>query len=114
VLASSLDGVPHEALSDDLELLRFDFREKSFPIAKRPLRVTATKPGLCVGIAQWIRIELDRETSYENRPAPSAEHTAHWTHMLHRFPKLLRLRAGDVVAIEVSHNRSQVNIDLVE
>ena len=36
VLASSLDGVPHEALSDDLELLRFDFREKSFPMATRP------------------------------------------------------------------------------
>ena len=114
VLASSLDGVPHEALSDDLELLRFDFREKSFPMATRPMRVTATKPGLCVGIAQWIRIELDRETSYENRPAPSAERTGHWAHLLHRFPNLLRLRAGDVVAIKVSHNRARVNIDLVE
>src|SRR6266566_5693888 len=114
VLASSLDGVPHEALSDDLELLRFDFREKSFPMAKRPMRVTATKPGLCVGVAQWIRIELDRETSYDNRPAPNAEHNGHWTHLLHRFPKLLRLQAGDVVAMEVCHNRSQVNIDLVE
>ena len=114
LLATSLDGVPHEALSDDLELLRFDFREKSFPIAKRPMRVTATKPGLCVGIAQWIRIELDRETSYENRPAPNAQHTGHWTHHLHRFPKLLPLRAGDVVAIEAFHNRSRVNINLVE
>ena len=114
VLATSLDGVPHEALSDDLELLRFDFREKSFPMAKRPMRVTATKPGLCIGIAQWMKIELDRETSYENRPAPSAERTGHWTHLLYRFPKLLRLREGDVVAIEVSHNRSQVNIDLAE
>ena len=114
VLASSLDGVPHEALSDDLELLRFDFREKSFPMAKRPMRVTATKPGLCVGVAQWIRIELDRETSYDNRPAPNAEHNDHWTHLLHRFPKLLRLQAGDVVAMDVCHNRSQVNIDLVE
>ena len=114
VLAFSLDGVPHEALSDDLELLRFDFREKSFPMAKRPMRVTATKPGLCVGVAQWIRIELDRETSYDNRPAPNAEHNRHWTHLLHRFPKLLRLQAGDVVAMDVCHNRSQVNIDLVE
>jgi hypothetical protein len=61
-----------------------------------------------------MRIELDRETSYANRPAPSAEHTGHWMHLLHRFPKLLRVRAGDVVAIEVSHNRSRVNIDLVE
>ena len=114
VLAFSLDGVPHEALSAELELLRFDFREKSFPILRRTLRVTATKPGLCLGIAQWLRIELDRETSYENRPAREPEHTAHWTHMLHRFPKLLRLEAGDVVTIEVSHNRAQVNIDLVE
>ena len=106
--------MPHDSLSDDLELLRFDFQEKSFPMGKRPMRVTATKPGLCVGIAQWIRLELDSQTRYENRPAPNADHNGHWTHLLHRFPKLLRVQPGDVVPIVVRHDRSQVNIDLVE
>src|SRR5258708_2618047 len=109
-LATRVKGIGKSSI--DLELLRLDFREKSFPMAKRPMRVTATKPGLCVGVAQWIRIELDRETSYDNRPAPNAEHSGHWTHMLHRFPKLLRLQAGDVVAIDVSPGPRQGDIGL--
>ena len=114
VLTASLDGLAHEALSDDLELLRFDFRAKSFPMAKRPLRVTATKAGTCVGVAQWIRLELDSQTAYENRPTPSAEHNGHWTHLLHRFDRLVEVQPGDVLSICARHDRSQVNIDLVE
>jgi hypothetical protein len=114
VLTASLDGVPHEQLSDDQELLRFDFKARSFPMATRTLQVTAIKPGLCVGIAQWIRIELDSETRYENRPAPSAEHNGHWTHLLHRFSRMVPVQPGDVLSIIVRHDRSQVNIDLVE
>jgi hypothetical protein len=114
VLAASLDGVAHEALSDDIELLRFDFKAKSFPMAKRPMQVTATKPGLCVGIAQWIRLELDSQTRYENRPAANATHNGHWTHLLHRFPRLVPVQPGDVVSIDVRHERTQVNIDLVD
>jgi type II protein arginine methyltransferase len=114
MLAASLDGVPHEALSEDLDLLRFNFKEKSFPMGKRALTVTATRPGLCVGVAQWIRLELDPQTRYANRPAPNAEFNGHWTHLLHRFPKLVRVQPGDVVPIVVRHDRGQVNIDLVE
>jgi hypothetical protein len=95
-------------------LLRFDFKAKSFPMAKRTLQVTATKPGLCVGIAQWIRLELDSRTRYENRPAPEAAHNGHWTHLLHRFPRLVRVQPGDVVAIIARHERTQIGIDLVE
>jgi protein arginine N-methyltransferase 7 len=114
VLAAPLDGVAHEALSDDQELLRFDFKAKNFPMAKRPMQVTATKAGTCVGVAQWIRLELDSDASYENRPSPNAVHNGHWTHLLHRFPRLVHVQPGDVVSINVRHDRSQVNIDLAE
>jgi len=112
VLAASLDEVPHDALSDDLELLRFDFKAKNFPMAMRPMRVTATKAGVCAGIVQWIRIELDSETRYENRPNRDAAHNGHWTHLLHRFARLVRVQPGDVISFVVRHDRSQVNIDL--
>ncbi len=114
ILVSSLDGVPHEALSDDLELLRFEFKDWNFPMAKHRLMVRATRSGLCSGIAQWIRLELDRETSYENRPAQAREHNGHWTHLLHRFPRLVPVQEGDTFAITVRHDRGQVNIDLDE
>jgi type II protein arginine methyltransferase len=114
VLAGSLDGVAHEALSEDIELLRFDFKAKSFPIEKRSIQVTATKPGLCVGIAQWIRLELDSQTRYENRPAPDTAHNGHWTHLLHRFPRLVAVQPGDVVGIIARNERTQIGIDLAE
>ena len=114
IFAASLDGVPHQALSDDVELVRFDFKEKNFAMGRRRLSVTATRPGVCVGIAQWIRLELDSETRYENRPTPGAAFNGHWTHLLHRFPRLVRVEPGDTVAITLRHDRSQVGIDLVE
>ena len=114
ILAASLDSVPHDPLSDDLELLQFDFKAKSFPMAKRPMHIKATKPGVCVGIAQWIRIDLDSQTRYENRPAPGTAHNGHWTHLLHRFSRLVPVQPGDIVSVIVRHDRSQVNVDLDE
>ena len=35
MLAAALDNVPHRALSDDIELMRFDLREKRFPDGRR-------------------------------------------------------------------------------
>jgi type II protein arginine methyltransferase len=114
MLAASLDAIPHQPMSADVELLRFDFTQKSFPMGNRRLAVTATAGGACAGIVQWIRLELDSVTAYDNRPSRSAEFNGHWGHILHRFPRLVRVNAGDVVPIIVRHDRSQVNIDLVE
>jgi len=61
-------GVPHEALSDDLELLRSIFREKSFRWQPAYAR-DGDQARPCVGVVQWIRIELDRQTSYDNARA---------------------------------------------
>ena len=114
VLAVSLNGLPHRALSDDAELMRFDLREKTFPMGATRIALKATQHGACVGIAQWIRLELDAQTKYENRPSPEAEFNGHWTHILHRFPKLVQVAPGDVVPVILRHNRSQINIDLAE
>ena len=43
------------------------------------LAIKATRHGVCVGVAQWIRLEL--ETIYENRPTPQADYNGHWTHI---------------------------------
>ncbi|HMI95750.1 MAG TPA: tetratricopeptide repeat protein [Micropepsaceae bacterium] len=114
MLAAPMNGVAHQPMSSDIELLRFDFKERSFPMANRKLAVTATASGACVGMVQWIRLELDRDTAYDNRPSQGAPFNGHWAHILHRFPRLLHVSAGDVVPIVVRHDRSQVGIDLME
>src|SRR5882672_9242855 len=79
MLAVSLDHVPHQALSDDIELMRFDFREKNFPAGGVRLALKATAHGVCAGVVQWIKLELDAQTKYENRPSPLAHFNGHWT-----------------------------------
>jgi len=113
MLAISLNIVPHEVLSNDVELLRFNFQDRNFPMARQQIMIRASKAGACSGIAQWIRLEIDSENRYENRPAPQAAFNGHWAHVLHRFPRVVRVQPGDVVTIEVRHDRSQVMIDLM-
>src|SRR5262249_2463602 len=109
-----LDRFPHEILSDDIELIRFDFKAKRFPMAGRTVPVRVTKSGEAVGIVQWIRLELDALTSYDNRPSPNAAFNGHWTQVIYRFPRLLRVNAGDVIQLGVKHNRTTLSVDLIE
>jgi type II protein arginine methyltransferase len=113
MLAVSLDNVPHQALSDDIELMRFDLREKRFPAGGVRLALKATHHGVCAGVAQWIKLELDAHTAYENRPSPQADFNNHWTHIVHRFPRLVTVAPGDVVPVLFRHDRSQIGIELL-
>ena len=101
-------------MSGDAEFARFDFRQRQFPPANLPQSVEASLSGLCAGVAQWMRLELDDQTQYENRPSPDAEFSGHWAHMLHRFPQLTPVKAGEMVPIMFRHDRSQITLDLIE
>ena len=113
MLAISLDHVQHEALSDDIELMRFDLKEKRFPAGGMRLALKATHHGVCAGVAQWIKLELDAHTTYENRPSPHADFNNHWTHIVHRFPRLVTVAPGDVVPVLFRHDRTQIGIELL-
>ena len=112
VLAVGLDGMPHEVLSDDTELFGFDFRERQFPMARRPVTMVATQAGLATGVAQWIKIALDGESEYRNRPSAKGEH-AHWSHLVYRFPRPIPVEPGKAIQLAVRHDRTQINVDLM-
>jgi type II protein arginine methyltransferase len=114
VLAASLNSVAHDVLSDDFELLSFDLRARSFPMGNRGLVVTVTKSGVAAGLVQWIHLDLDGATHYENRPAFGPHAQSHWTQILHRFPRPLAVEAGATLRLAVHHNRQQISIDLAE
>jgi hypothetical protein len=65
-------------------------------------------------VAQWIKLELDPYTKYENRPSPQADFNGHWTHVMHRFSRLVTVQPGDIVPVLFRHDRSQIGIDLIE
>jgi hypothetical protein len=109
-----LDRFPHEVMSNDAELMRFDLREASFPMANRRVNIEVKRAGVCLGVVQWIKLELDAQSQYENRPSPNAPFNGHWTQVVYRFPKPLNVVAGDLVPINVRHYRTQISVDLIE
>jgi len=110
-LAVSLDSMPHEKLSDDSLLMRFDLKDRHFPLTRREVTLTGTRSGVCVGVAQWIRIELDEQTVYDNRPSAEAAN-AHWSQLVYRFPKPLQVSPGDTLRVIASHDRTNISVEL--
>jgi len=111
-----LDRHPHDVLSDDLELIHFDLTGKSGPMAPRELRheVEVTRTGLCIGVGQWLRLDLDGITSYENRPDPETESPGAWTHMVYRFQKPRFVHPGDRLTLLTRCSRVQIRVELAE
>jgi predicted nicotinamide N-methyase len=102
-LCIDLTYVPHDVLSDDFEVFRFDLRRPPAQPEHQVIDVVATRPGKCFGVVQWLRLELVDDLIYENRP-PSAPLDG-WYQMLHRFDQPVRLVAGDTVRLLAQHNR---------
>jgi hypothetical protein len=114
MLDIALASVPHRVLSDDFELMRFNLKEKRFPAGGVRLALKATHHGICAGVPQWIKLNLDSESTYENKPSPSTGYNGHWTQILHRFSRLVTVAPGDSVPILFRHDRTQIGIDLLD
>jgi len=113
ILAASVNNVPHDVLSDDVGLLEFDLRAREFPMATSMVEVTVTKTGIAAGFVQWIHLDLDGQFHYENRPSAEPHAESHWTQIIHRFPRPIRVEKGAVLRIGIRHDREQILIDLL-
>jgi type II protein arginine methyltransferase len=107
-----LDRLPHDVLSDDFELFRFDLMQSSFSPNRRIVAVEATRSGRCVGVAQWLWLQLDAETTYENRPRIDAGANG-WMHVLYRFHEPVEVVEGDRLQLIASHSKTAMTVDLL-
>lgn len=107
-----LDGIVHDALSDDVELLRFELLRKEFPMQGRELVIPVLRSGICYGVAQWIRLDLDETMQYSNRPVPGGQNT-HWPNVIYRFPQAVSVSAGESLRILARHDRAEIKVDLI-
>lgn len=94
---------PWTRLSADHDLVAFDLTATTHPpvLERRPLH--ATTDGVAVGIVQWMRVELDAETTFTNPPETTT--TGGWQQVLHTFPRPIRVAAGQSVDILAGHDR---------
>ena len=94
--------------SNVADLFPFDFSRPGIAAARRSrLPLTATG-GRVNGIAQWIRLHLDGETSYENGPDISFKSC--WAMMFHPLPVPIETRPGEEVWVGSWHNDAQLEI----
>ena len=94
-----------QLLSADTEALGFDFQNDTFHAAQaKLLRLPVTASGRCYGIIQWIRLQMDQHSVFENHPLVKAAASG-WQHLAYIFAAPVELKAGQVVRIAASHNR---------
>jgi hypothetical protein len=105
--------LPHDILSDDVEVFRFDFTGPLPHEDQRVIEVVVKKPGRCLGVVQWLRLELLKGVSYENRPSSDTTSDG-WGHMLYRFSEPIQLKAGDRVRLLAQHNGHSLLISNLE
>lgn len=96
-----------ELLTDDTSAFFFDFAGTDrFPAENQKIiEVPVSKGGRCCGIIQWIRLEMDDTTVFENHPL--VKNTASgWQHCAYVFPTPLDVLPGQVAVISAIHNRN--------
>ena len=60
------------------------------------IRLKATRSGICLGILQWLNIQIFKNISYENKPG---EVSSHWPTPFYKFEQPIKVEVGDVLEI---------------
>ena len=97
-------------LSEDIEVFRFDLDQELPQPEQRSVTCTAIASGLCVGVLQWVRLYMDKETEFENRPADRFAPSA-WRQRLFPFAEPLEMTKGEEVVFRAVHNVASLAFD---
>ena len=92
-------------LSEDVEAFQFHFESESIwhPDAKT-LRIQIKTTARCLGIIQWIRLYMDRNTVFENHPSDRVPATS-WPPCTYLFPSPISVRPGQIALVSAAHNK---------
>ncbi len=94
-----------DLLSDDVEAFRFDFVNDSvFPGEEKLLRIPVKTAGRCLGIIQWIRLEMDKDLAFDNHPSKKAVASS-WHHGVSILPRPIDLLENQVALVSAVHDR---------
>ena len=97
-----------ELLNDGIEVFNFDFEgDDYFPAQSKSLRIHVTKTGLCYGLVQWMRLDMngDQKVMFENHPSQTSK-VSNWQQCAYLFDAPIDLKIGQVVLISAGHNRA--------
>ena len=93
-----------ERLSADIDLVSVDLTAKRHGADLQHLQIPVERDGEAVGIVQWMRVELVQGVYFDNHPDEYSD--GGWLQVLHRFPRPVRVRAGQMLDMAVGHDRT--------
>jgi len=99
-----------DVLSDPFVMLDFAGRDRLAGERHR-LDVPITRAGRAVGVMQWLRLDLDEQTRFENHPL-DANPASGWQNIVYCFAEPLALEANKKIGILVEHDRTKVVVCL--
>lgn len=90
------------------DVFSFDFRAGGPYLKQRRALELISHGGRINGIAQWIMLELDDATQFENRPSPGADSS--WFVNFFPFERARETHAGERIGITARHDRSSLRV----
>ncbi|WP_160296926.1 50S ribosomal protein L11 methyltransferase [Sphingomonas sp. ERG5] len=97
-----------ELRSEASDLFDFDLGSRRVCTPAKARTCVRAAGGRVNGIAQWIALDMDENTHYENRPMPST--TSCWDMMFHALPAPIETAPGQAMTIAGSHDRHNLTI----
>jgi hypothetical protein len=95
-----------ELLSDDIEAFNFDFENTGFFHAETTtLRILIKSAGRCYGIVQWMRLQMDKDTLYQNHPSDKSP-VSNWQQCAYLFDAPIEVKPGQVAVVSAQHDRA--------
>ncbi len=97
-----------QLLSDGIAAFDFDFEGDSyFPAQTNMLEITVKTAGICYGLVQWMRLDMngDKKVMFENHPSQTTK-VSNWQQCAYLFDTPLEVKIGQVVTVNAAHDRA--------
>ena len=72
------------------------YNENRIANEEKTIQLRANRNGLCLGLIQWLKVQLFKDIEYENSPG---ENSSHWPTPLYIFDEPVVVKIGDVLEI---------------
>ena len=94
--------------SEPADLFTFDFQSGGpFPEDRASATLVA-QGGRVNGIAQWIRLQMDADTVYEDHPCPRSYSA--WAVLFYPLTRAIEPEAGAEVTVSGAHDRQTLRV----
>jgi Tfp pilus assembly protein PilF len=94
--------------------LHFDFRQPRYRRAEHVVDLPVTRSGLCLGVVQWLHVQLDEVTIFENPPGGDPTVPTGWVHLLHTFAPPVQVEVGQKVRVVAGHSNQYPYFQLAD